>query len=56
MRYYGAWEVTLPATDSTEAKSGIIKLYNSFDFDENGKIIYQQGYGDYSGLMMYLNE
>ena len=56
VRYYGAWEVTLPATDSTEAKSGIIKLYNSFDFDENGKIIYQQGYGDYSGLMMYLNE
>lgn len=56
VRYYGAWEVTLPATDSTEAKSGIIKLYNSFDFDENGKILYQQGYGDYTGLMTYLND
>ncbi|WNH07741.1 hypothetical protein [Thalassobellus suaedae] len=55
VRYYGAWEVTLPATDSTEAKSGIIKLYESYDFDENGKIVLQQGYGDYSGLMMYLN-
>ena len=55
VRYYGAWEVTLPATDSTEAKSGVIKVYNSLDFDENGKIIYSQGYGDYSGLMNYLN-
>lgn len=56
VRYYGVWEVTFPATDSTEAKSGIIKLYESFDFDANGKIAVQQGYGDYSGLMTYLNE
>jgi len=56
VRYYGAWEVTLPATDSTEAKSGIIKIYESYDFDANGKIAVQQGYGDYSGLMTYLNE
>ncbi len=55
VRYYGAWEVTLPATDSTESKSGIIKLYESFDFDADGKILVQQGYGDYSGLMNYLN-
>lgn len=56
VRYYGAWEVTLPATDSTEAKSGVIKIYESYDFDADGKILVQQGYGDYSGLMMYLNE
>lgn len=56
VRYYGAWKVTLPATDSTEAKSGVIKVYNSLDFDENGKILYSQGYGDYSGIMNYLNE
>jgi len=56
VRYYGAWEVTLPATDSTEAKSGFVKVYNSLDFDENGKIIYSQGYGDYTGIMNYLNE
>ena len=55
VRYYGTWRVTLPATDSTEAKSGVIKLYESFDFDENGKIVYQQYYGDGSGLFMYLN-
>ena len=56
VRYYGAWEVTLPATDSTEAKSGVVKVYNSLDFDENGKILYSQGYGDYTGIMNYLNE
>ncbi|WP_044637078.1 hypothetical protein [Siansivirga zeaxanthinifaciens] len=56
VRYYGAWKVTLPATDSTEAKSGVLRIYESFDFDENGKIAIQQGYGDFSGLMMFLNE
>ena len=55
VRHYTDWQVTLPATDSTEAKSGIIKLYESYDFDPEGKIIFQQVYGDFSGLMMYLN-
>jgi hypothetical protein len=55
VRYYGNWEVTIPATDSTEAKSGILKFYESFDFDADGKIIFQQGYGDFGGLMMYLH-
>lgn len=55
VRHYTDWEVTLPATDSTEAKSGVIKLYESFDFNEEGKITYQQVYGDFSGLMMHLH-
>ena len=54
VRYYGKWKVTLPATDSTEARSGEIKLYESFDFTKEGKIIYQQGFGDFSGLFDYL--
>ena len=54
VRHYSEWEVTKPATDSTEAKSGKIKLYESFDFNEEGKIIYQQVYGDFTGLMMHL--
>ena len=54
VRYYADWEVTKPATDSTAAKSGILKMYESFDFDAEGKIIYQQGYGDFTGLMTYL--
>lgn len=55
VRYYGDWQVTLPATDSTEARTGVLKFYESFDFDENGKILYQQGYGDFGGLMGHLN-
>lgn len=55
VRYYGTWQVTLPATDTTEERSGVIKLYESFDFDKDGKIILQQYYGDGSGLFLYLN-
>jgi len=54
VRLYADWEVTLPATDSTEAKSGVIKLYESFDFDADGKVIFQQVYGDFGGLFGYL--
>jgi len=55
VRHYSQWEVTRPATDSTEAKTGIFKLYESFDFDAEGKIRYQQVYGDFTGIMMHLN-
>lgn len=54
VRYYNKWRVTLPATDSTEARSGEIKFYESYDFNEEGKIIYQQGFGDFGGLFDYL--
>ena len=54
VRHYSVWEVTRAATDSTEAKSGQIKLYESFDFNPEGKIIYQQVYGDFSGIMNHL--
>ena len=56
VRYYGTWQVTLPATDSTEARTGTIKLYESFDFDADGKIVYQQNYGDAGSLFDYLHE
>lgn len=55
VRHYTDWEVTLPATDSTAARSGVIQLYESYDFNAEGKITVQQVYGDFSGLMMYLN-
>lgn len=55
VRYYADWQVTLPATDSTEAKSGVIRLYESFDFDDEGKIVSQVNYGDFSGLFGYLH-
>lgn len=55
VRYYATWKVTLSATDSTEEKSGVLKLYESFDFDSEGKIVFQQYYGDITGLFKYLN-
>ncbi|PCJ94944.1 MAG: hypothetical protein COA50_11220 [Flavobacteriaceae bacterium] len=55
VRYYANWEVTLAATDSTDAKSGVIGLYESFDFNADGKIIFQQVYGDFTGLFTYLH-
>jgi len=54
VRYYGDWEVTRPATDSTDAKTGVLRIYSSFDFNEDGKIIYEQGYGDFTGIINYL--
>ena len=54
VRHYSSWEVTLLATDSTAAKSGVIRLYESFDFNTEGKIRYQQTYGDFGGFMNYL--
>ena len=55
VRHYTDWRVILPATDSTEERSGVIKIYESFDFDAEGKILYQQSYGDFGGIMDYLD-
>ena len=56
VRHYIDWEVILPATDSTEAKSGVIQIYEYFVFNEDGKIVNQAGYGDFGGLMDYLDD
>jgi len=55
VRYYADWQITLPATDSTEARSGVLKFYEYFVFDENGKIVQQGGYGDFGGVFGYLH-
>ncbi|WP_242202383.1 hypothetical protein [Aestuariivivens insulae] len=56
VRYYGDWEVIRSATDSTEAKSGTLSVYHSFDFNDEGKIVYEQMYGDFGGLWKHLFE
>ena len=55
VRHYSEWQITRPATDSTDVKTGKIRLYESFDFDNEGKILVQQVYGDFTGIMMHLN-
>ena len=54
VRIYSTWEISTEKTDSTEAKSSRFKMYEAYDFDADGKIIYYQGYGDFSGLINYL--
>lgn len=51
VRHYTDWEIIMPATDSTEARSVVVKMYESFDFNPEGKIIFQQGFGDFGGAM-----
>ena len=55
VRHYSDWEVTRAATDSTEAKSGVIHIYESFDFNDEGKITNQVIYGDFTGIIMHLS-
>ena len=55
VRHYTKWEITLSATDSTEAKSGVFQLYETYDFDPEGKIILQSAYADFGGLFGYLH-
>ena len=55
VRYYAQWQITKTATDSTEAKSIQVPLYVSFDFDAEGKILFQQVYGDMTAAFQELN-
>ncbi len=50
VRYYSTWRISRPATDSSSARSVDVKTYSSVDFDEDGKIIYSQMYGDFGGV------
>ena len=48
VRMYYDMKVTRTATDSTEEKSVIIPIYESFDFDEEGKALFIQWYCDWT--------
>jgi len=55
VRLYTEWEITLTATDTTEAKTGNIRMYHAYVFNEEGKITLSLAYGDFGGLMSYLH-
>jgi hypothetical protein len=47
---------TLTVTKTANQKSISIPMYESFDFDENGKIVYFQFYGDTSHALLSLDD
>ena len=55
VRYYMEWAITRTATDSTEAKTANLRMYSAYVFNTDGKITLSLTYGDFGGLMGYLN-
>lgn len=56
VRGYFEWNISKAATDSTEAKSVRVKVYESFDFNPEGEIMYTQVYGNLMAGYAYLDE
>ena len=52
VRFYFNWIII----NSENEKSVTVPLYMSFDFDENGKFIFQQHFGDISAAFLSLEE
>ena len=55
VRNYSEWAITRSVTDSTEAKTGNLRMYQAYVFNEEGKITLTLTYGDFGGLLGYLN-
>jgi hypothetical protein len=56
VRGYFEWNISKAATDSTEARSVRVKVYESFDFNPAGEIIYTQVYGNLVAGYAYLDQ
>ena len=56
VRGYFEWKISKAATDYTEAKSVRVKVYESFDFNPDGEIVYTQVYGNLAAGYAYLDE
>ena len=52
VRFYFNWTII----NSENEKSVTVPLYMSFDFDKNGKFIFQQHFGDISAAFLSLEE
>jgi hypothetical protein len=55
VRYYAPLKITKPATDSTEERTAVVRMYSTFDLNEEGKITIQMYYGDFGAALSYLN-
>ena len=48
------FDITITSTEN--GKSVTIPMYNSFDFDDEGKILFLQYYGDFTAAFLSLEE
>ena len=55
VRYYAPMKITKAATDSTEERSATVRMYETFDLNEEGKITIQMYYGDFGAALSFLN-
>jgi len=56
VRVYFDWRYTKPATDSTEARTVDLSLYEAWEFDADGRIWLTQLYGDIGATIRALND
>ena len=56
VRLYYDLEVTLLGAETVEPNSVVISVYESFDFNEEGKILYAQWYSDWTGSLASLQQ
>lgn len=56
VRHYNRMKLIIPATDSTEAIEMVFPFYESYDFNEEGKIAFYQAYGDWGGVDEYIED
>ena len=56
VRLYYDLQVTSLATETSESKSVVVSVYESFDFNEEGKILYAQWYCDWTGSLASLDK
>ena len=54
VRGYFEWDISKPATDTSVERSVRVKVYESFDFNPEGEIIYTQVFGNLLAGYAYL--
>ncbi|HCP41501.1 MAG TPA: hypothetical protein DIT65_06875 [Cryomorphaceae bacterium] len=55
VRYYAPMKISKAATDSSEERTVVVRMYQTFDLNEEGKITIQMYYGDFTAAGIYLN-
>lgn len=49
------WKITKSATDSTKRRSAMMPIHHAYYFNEEGKIVKYESFGNFTGLFQYLD-